>query len=354
MLKINLLGNQTVTNSKKHYFKGLKQYKVKSIKLSILPEDKENEKIKSIFYKSDRRIVSTILSFLEFKEIINLKNTNRHFYKLFNNKKILREYILNGSMSHENRLMFYETQINVLKLKQNLIKDLSKYKINSNIYNNILLLAKELKNKDKKFAYVSEQINRDITRTFYNDKFKNGNGKEMLKNILIAMAFIKPEIGYCQGMNFIVGALINFIDNEEKCFWIFLYFIDNIDLKMLYLQNMPDYLIKLYQLNYYIKENYPKLLPHLKKNQISPEIFFSKWILTIFANFLPFEILYNVWDLFILDKWKAIFKFSIIIMQYMKDPLMNTNLYSFSSYLRNKANINYLCFSDLSKYYKVK
>ena len=351
MLKINLLGNQTVANSKKHYFKGLKQYKVKSIKLSILPEDKENEKIKSIFYKSDRRIVSTILSFLEFKEIINLKNTNRHFYKLFNNKKILREYILNGSMSHENRLMFYETQINVLKLKQNLIKDLSKYKINSNIYNNILLLAKELKNKDKKFAYVSEQINRDITRTFYNDKFKNGNGKEMLKNILIAMAFIKPEIGYCQGMNFIVGALINFIDNEEKCFWIFLYFIDNIDLKMLYLQNMPDYLIKLYQLNYYIKENYPKLLPHLKKNQISPEIFFSKWILTIFANFLPFEILYNVWDLFILDKWKAIFKFSIIIMQYMKDPLMNTNLYSFSSYLRNKANINYLCFSDLSKYY---
>ena len=35
----------------------------------------------------------------------------------------------------------------------------------------------------------------------------------------------------------------------------------------------------------------------------------------------------------------------------MKDALMNTNLYSFSSYLSNNANINYLCFSDLSKYY---
>ena len=120
---------------------------------------------------------------------------------------------------------------------------------------------------------------------------------------------------------------------------------------MLYKQNVPDYLIKLYQLNYYIKENYPKLLPHLKINQINPDIFFSKWILTIFSNFLPFETLYNVWDLFILDKWKAIFKFSIIIVHYMKEKLMNLDLYSFSPYVKNNANINQLNFSDLSKYY---
>ena len=42
----------------------------------------------------------------------------------------------------------------------------------------------------------------------------------MLSDILTALAFIRPEIGYCQGMNFIVGALINFIDDEERCFWI--------------------------------------------------------------------------------------------------------------------------------------
>ena len=139
-------------------------------------------------------------------------------------------------------------------------------------------------------------------------------------------------------MNFIVGALINLIDDEEKCFWIFLYFIDNIELKMIYLQKTPDYLIKLYQLKYFIKEYFPKLLPHLKINQISPDIFFSKWILTIFANFLPFETLFNVWDLFIIDKWKALFKFSIIIVHYMKDQLMNMDLYSFSPYVRNNAN----------------
>ena len=359
MLKRNFPKNQSISHSltytKKKYFQGLKQYKEQPIKVVLFHEDKEKTNdfspIKSIFNKSNTGIVSTILSFLEYKEIIGLKSINKYFHKLLSNKKILREYALKGGMSPENRLIFYETQINIKELKQNLLKELSKYNINSNIYKDILVLANEFRNKDKKFSYVTEQINRDITRTFYNEKFKTGNGKEMLKNILMAMAFIKPEIGYCQGMNFIVGSLINFIDNEEKCFWIFLYFIDNIDLKSLYLQNMPDYLIKLYQLNYYIKDNFPKLLPHLKINQISPDIFFSKWILTIFSNFLPFEILYNVWDLFILDKWKAIFKFSIILVHYMQDDLMNLDLYSFSPYVRNNANINLLNFSDLSKYY---
>ena len=347
------------TNTKKRYFQGLKISKEKPIKAKLFKNEKEKEKeknngpisLKTIMNKSNIKIVSTFLQFLEFKDIIELRNINKHFQKLLTNKKILREYALSGVMSSENRLIFYETQINLQELKHNLIKDLSKYNIKSNIYKTILNLANELKNKDKKFAYVSQQINKDLNRTFYTEKFKYDNGKIMLNNILLATAFIRPEIGYCQGMNFIVGALINFIDDEEKCFWIFLYFIDNIELKMLYKQNVPDYLIKLYQLNYYIKENYPKLLPHLKINQINPDIFFSKWILTIFSNFLPFETLYNVWDLFILDKWKAIFKFSIIIVHYMKEKLMNLDLYSFSPYVKNNANINQLNFSDLSKYY---
>ena len=314
-------------------------------------ELKENDLIKIVFNKSNTCIVSNILQFLEFKDIIEFQHTNKYFQKLLSNKKILREYALSGVMDAENRLIFYETLINIQEVKLKLRNEMSKYNIKSNIYNNILRLAIELKDKDENFSYVHQQISKDLNRTFYTGKFKEGNGKEQLYNILIAIAFIRPEIGYCQGMNFIVGALINFINSEEKCFWIFLYFIDNIGLKILYSQNVPEYLIKLYQLNYFINEKFPLLLPHLNKKQISPDIFFSKWILTIFSNFLPFETLYNIWDLFIIDKWKAIFKFSIIIVDYMKDKLMNLDIYSFSPYIRNNANINLLKFSQMSKYY---
>ena len=343
--------NESSSYIPKNCLSNLKEVKEATISHPPCPKEKNVIQIKSILNKSNIKIVSNIISFLEFKDIIQFQNTNKYFHKLLTNKKILREYALSGVMSSENRLLFYETIINVKELKLNLRNELLKYNIKSKIYNNILLLANNLKDKDEKFSYVIEQIGKDVNRTFYTEKFKEGNGKEILKNILTAIAFIRPEIGYCQGMNFIAGALINFIDNEEKCFWIFLHFIDNIELKMLYIQNMPVYLIKLYQLNYYIKENFPKLLPHLKKNQVNPDIFFSKWILTAFSNFLPFETLYNVWDLFIIDKWKAIFKFSIIILSYMKDKLMNLDLYSFSPYVRNNANINELNFYDLSKYY---
>ena len=342
--------NKSSTFTKNKIFNKL----LKSAEKSLSKEKINNRKIspiKLVFSKSNINQISKILSFLEFKDIINLQRVNKDFQQLFRNKKILREYALTGVMSSTNRLLFYETFINIEELKSNLLKELAKYNIKTNIYRNILNIANEFKVKDEKFSYISEQIKKDINRTFYTEKFKIGNGKIILNNILTAIAFIRPEIGYCQGMNFIVGALINFIDDEEKCFWIFLYFIDCLELKMLYLQNMPDYLIKLYQLNYYIKENYPKLLPHLKINQINPDIFFSKWILTIFSNFVTFDTLYNIWDLFLIDKWKAIFKFSIIMIHYMQDDLMNLDLFTFSSYIRNNANINLLKFSDLSKYY---
>ena len=235
-------------------------------------------------------------------------------------------------------------------MKNNLISQFSTYLIQDNIYNRILSLARDLTKSDEKFRNIHQQINKDINRTFYTDKFKYSNGKEMLDNILTLIAFIRPEIGYCQGMNFIVGALINFINDEETCFWIFLHFIDNIKLKDLYLQNMPEYLIKLYQINFFIKEYYPKMHHHLKTTRINLDIFFSKWILTVFSNFLDFDTLYNVWDLFILDKWKAIFKFSIIIASYMKDDLINLDLHTYSSYVRNNS-LNSLKFKELSRYY---
>ena len=331
-------------------FNGLNNREKISMKYSTNRAESRLTNIKFIFEKTNIKLITTILSFLEFKDILKLRNINKYFQKLLSNKKILRDYALSGVLSPENRLLFYKTFINIEELKHNLKIQFSSYEIKDKLYNNVLFLAKDLIDRDKKFKDIHQQINKDINRTFYTDKFKEGNGKEMLDNILTVVSFIRPEIGYCQGMNFIVGALINFINNEETCFWIFLHFIDNIGLKDLYLQNMPEYLIKLYQLNYFIKEYFPKMHHHLKTNRINLDIFFSKWILTIFSNFLNFETLYNVWDVFILDKWKAIFKFSIIIASYMEEELINMDLHTYSSYVRNN-NINSLKFHDLSKYY---
>ena len=322
----------------------------KNIKL----ETTQIKNLQYLFGKNNKKIYISIITYLEYKDIISLRTSNKYLYSVLNSKITLKIYALKGLIhTPENRLLFYNSCINIKKLFNSLKKELIDYKIESNIYNNILKLAEESKDSNKKYLHVCDEISRDINRTFYTTKFVEGNGKKMLFNILKALAFIRPEIGYCQGMNFIAGALINLIDNEEKCFWIFLSFIDNFEMNFLYLKNMPDYSIRVYQLKFYIKEYFPDLALHFKKNQINPDIFFSKWILTIFSNYLSFDILYNVWDVFILDKWKALFKFCLMILNSMKDKLINMDLITFSKFIKdNKNNSSLINFEEFSKHYK--
>ena len=284
----------------------------------------------------DNFIMILILSFLSYKDYLRLQCVSKKFYSILKSKRIRKKFLLNSEISDKEQLLFYESNINIKKLKINLVKELIDYNITSNIYKNILSFANQAQTKDKKYKSVFEEIKRDINRTFYTEKFTKGNGKLILINVLSALAFIRPEIGYCQGMNFIAGALIELIEEEEKIFWIFLSFIDNIDMNLLYLKNMPDYSIRVFQLNYFIKQYFPDLFNHFKKNQITPDIIFSKWILTIFANYLPFEMCYKIWDLFIIDKWKAIFRISIILLDSIKDKLLKLDLNEFCLFIKSK------------------
>ena len=321
--------------------------------ISIMTETLIIKNLLYLFRKDNKKIYIGIITYLEYKDIISLQLANKYLYSILHSKITLKIYALKGLInSSQNRLLFYNSCLKIKKLFNALVKELIDYKIESNIYNNVLKIAEESKVSNKKFSHVCDEISRDINRTFYTEKFVEGNGKKMLFNILTALAFIRPEIGYCQGMNFIVGALINFIDDEEKCFWIFLSFIDNFEMNFLYLKNMPDYSIRVYQLNFFIKEYFPDLALHFKKNQINPDVFFSKWILTIFSNYLPFDVLYKVWDVFFLDKWKAIFKFSLMILNSMKDKLLTMDLITFSKFIKdNKNNSSLINFQEFSEHY---
>ena len=69
-------------------------------------------------------------------------------------------------------------------------------------------------------------IRKDIQRTILGHAefaVDPATGRNKLYNVLIAYANFDPEVGYCQGMNFIVGMLVLHILNEEDAFWCFVY-----------------------------------------------------------------------------------------------------------------------------------
>jgi hypothetical protein len=313
--------------------------------------DNINYLFKKLFSSENIRITCFIIPYLEYKDVYSLSRVSKAFHEIIRSHKVMKSFIIKGRLSPEDRILFYATNLNLSDTQQMVKSELSEYKIEGNYYENILILANKLYETDKKFKKICDEIGRDLHRTFYIEKFRTGNGRDMLKNILTGVGFIRPEIGYCQGMNFIAGALVNLLDNEEKCFWIFLSFIDNIQLNLLYLRNMPDFLMRVYQLKKLIELYFPKLGNHLKRNFINIDLFFSKWLLTIFSNYFKFDVLYKIWDVFIIEKWKALFKFCMVLLFFMKEELMHMDLNKFSEYFRSDKLVSSLSFEDIFKHY---
>lgn len=64
-----------------------------------------------------------------------------------------------------------------------------------------------------------------------------------------------------------------------------------------------------------IKFHMPKFFQHLRKIQMSADYFTSKWFMTIFSCFLPYELLPPIFDMFITEGWKSIFRIGIALLK---------------------------------------
>lgn len=69
----------------------------------------------------------------------------------------------------------------------------------------------------------------DLPRTFpSNDWVATEEGQAALGRVLLAFSVHKPQIGYCQGMNYITATLLLALErNEENTFWLLVSLIDD-------------------------------------------------------------------------------------------------------------------------------
>lgn len=70
-----------------------------------------------------------------------------------------------------------------------------------------------------------QMITKDVSRTLsdldlFNEDLTAGNNK--LFNVLKAYANYDKEVSYVQGLNYIVGLLLYYIEDEEQVFWCFI------------------------------------------------------------------------------------------------------------------------------------
>lgn len=68
---------------------------------------------------------------------------------------------------------------------------------------------------------TSKQIEKDLLRTMPTNacfSHMNSTGVPRLRRILRGIAWLYPDIGYCQGMGMIVGSLLLMME-EDDAFW---------------------------------------------------------------------------------------------------------------------------------------
>lgn len=76
---------------------------------------------------------------------------------------------------------------------------------------------------------TSVLVVQDLPRTFpANAWVGSAEGQSALRNVLLAFSVHKPDVGYCQSMNYLAAMLLLCLDlSEERAFWVMVALIDD-------------------------------------------------------------------------------------------------------------------------------
>ena len=70
---------------------------------------------------------------------------------------------------------------------------------------------------------------------------------------------------------------------------------------------------------------------------MTPDYFTSKWMMTVFACFLPFQQLPAIFDMFLMDGWRAVFRIGIALLKEMESQLMTMDMVDMCNYFRDNV-----------------
>lgn len=237
-------------------------------------------KIESHFFKSSQNIIKIE----DDNQINNLKGTSS-----------LREQDKSRS---KKKLLKLKT-IDVLTLNN---------RSNKKSSSKVLLTSNNLTEKEKEdekvlseydqYMKVKTLIEMDINRTYIGDKIRgNENIHQNLKDVLLLITQIDSELGYLQGMNYIVDHLL-IISGNNRFFSLNLFFLFfnlksnlfKLSLRDCIINNFNNFSSILSGFNEIFYKSYPNIFNKFIKFEIIEHLWISKWILTLYT----YEFSYNL------------------------------------------------------------
>lgn len=70
-------------------------------------------------------------------------------------------------------------------------------------------------------------------------------------------------------------------------------------------EKIPKLKLRVYQLDRFLRWNYPHLHEHFVKIHLSPEVLTAQWFVTLFSYSFPLTMTTRIWDYIFLSGWEG-------------------------------------------------
>ena len=167
-------------------------------------------------------------------------------------------------------------------------------------------------------------IIKDLDRTYPNCqlfKDKYGNGQRKLYKVLSNYSKYNTATGYVQGMGFIAAVFLTYMD-EESSFFMLHSLMKKYELEGFYLPGFPELKKTFYILLNLEKKFIPKIYELFKKEGMIPSMYASEWFICLFSRNLEFQNLVRIFDVFLLEGYKVIYRFSLAFLKLKENEFL--------------------------------
>ncbi|EUD68191.1 hypothetical protein C922_01209 [Plasmodium inui San Antonio 1] len=159
--------------------------------------------------------------------------------------------------------------------------------------------------------------------------------QEELFDVLKICSLYFQNVGYCQGMNYVVAILFLVLKDKLHTARCFIALLKIFNLKGMYIYNFPQLKKIMYQLKILIKGYFPKLSSYFRRKKIKVDFFCINWFMTLFSQDLTFEQTVKLWDSFFLFGLKILIKLSLIFLSHFERQILSLSYEEALTFLKS-------------------
>ncbi|GIL89929.1 hypothetical protein Vretimale_17938 [Volvox reticuliferus] len=172
---------------------------------------------------------------------------------------------------------------------------------------------------------VLSQVELDLPRTFPSHPYLScpTTGQAAMRRILTSYSLRNPKVGYCQGLNFIVGVMLMAMDrNEEHTFWLLAALVEKICYQGSFGENLCGCHVEMKTLQDLVVTKIPRLGAHMKAISCDISLIATDWFLTVYCVSMPPESACRVLDALLNEGAKVLFRVALALLKTAEANLL--------------------------------